>query len=66
VSFPGEGSFQIPISDDGSFYHAAADTNRAQCGTDALDAAVNASDGYPWSKLPNYHAKAGVCFGGTR
>jgi hypothetical protein len=65
VSFPGEGSLQVPIRADGTFYQAAADENRAQCASDAQNAALNASSGHPSSKLPDYHAKAGACFQGT-
>lgn len=67
VVFAGQGSFQVPIKpSDGSFYTAAANENRDQCALDAEDARLNAQDGYPWKKQPEYHAKAGVCYRGER
>jgi hypothetical protein len=66
VSYTGEGSFQVPVGSDGIFFQTAADENRDQCSTDTSDAQINALDGHPWAKLPDYHATTGVCFRGTR
>lgn len=66
VAFAGQGTFQVPIRTDGSFFTEAANLNRDQCALDAEDARLSAEDGQPWRRQPEYHAKAGVCYRGER
>ena len=67
VSFAGQGSFAVPVSRrDGSFDQQSADLNREQCEADAEDARINAADGYPWARQPEYHPRQGVCYRGER
>jgi hypothetical protein len=67
VSFAGQGSFAVPVSRrDGAFDQESVDLNREQCAADAEDARINAADGYPWARQPEYHARQGVCYRGER
>lgn len=65
VDYPGWPDQRVSIKRDGSWDTAAADSERADCDTQAADAATSAQDGQPWSVLPKYHNDTGVCARGT-
>ncbi|MGQ0826441.1 MAG: hypothetical protein ACT4OX_15660 [Actinomycetota bacterium] len=65
IEHPAGGELPVPLLHDGTFDEGEAALERENCELAMQDAQNAASDGHPWSQLPEYYEEVGACFRGS-